>query len=336
MSLTFIKLDINILNDTKIKLIRKMPDGDSLLVLWIGILCLAMKSGTPGMVEIGDGIPFTEDALSIELDIPLNTVRLGLATFERYKMIEVLEDGGMLILKFNKHQEIDRIRDNAERSRIRSKRYRDKIKMLPAGESVPSRKRHGDECVTSRDGDAEGERDERERHANVRGADKDKDLDKDIKKPPAPGAGSGRPAAPSVVSFKNSPKHFRTRLERVMTRVKDACEDIQKLPAKKKPFNPFQAVQKAVNEGKHPDAILYALGVMADDWDKVGEPWGYWRGVLDKNSRNLWEKENTERAEGFKQAIADLARSPDLFAAIGLSVKSIPGSSRSSPGMAGG
>ncbi len=48
MNLSFIKLDINILDDNKIKLIRKYPDGDKLLILWLGLLCMAMKSETPG------------------------------------------------------------------------------------------------------------------------------------------------------------------------------------------------------------------------------------------------------------------------------------------------
>jgi len=62
--LSFIKLDIEIMNDSKIKMIRKMPDGAKLFELWIGLLCLGMKSGRPGCVEIGDGIPFSARMLS--------------------------------------------------------------------------------------------------------------------------------------------------------------------------------------------------------------------------------------------------------------------------------
>jgi len=128
MNLSFIKLDINIMNDTKIKLIRKMPDGDSILVLWIGLLCLGMKSGRPGILELGDGIPFTGESLSVELDIPLNTVKLGLETFQHFKMIEVWENGETYLINFEKYQSLDKIEDIKIKSRESSKRYREKKK----------------------------------------------------------------------------------------------------------------------------------------------------------------------------------------------------------------
>jgi len=335
MNLTFIKLDINILNDTKIKLIRKMPDGDSLLVLWIGILCLAMKSGTPGMIEIGDGIPFTEEALGVELDIPVNTVRLGLSVFEKYKMIELWDDGSTYIINFNKHQEIDKIKDTVDKSRLSSRKYREKLKLLSMGQPSTSSSRDGHVTVTSssRDGHVTARDIVSDRHDQKSdGTDKDIDKDKDIKKP-QPDVDANQPSAPAVVSFKNSGKHFRDRLDRVMVQVKGACDSIIALPQKEnRAFNPYQAVQKAVNDGMHPDAILYVLGEMVDNWNSglIENPWGWWRSVLTKNSRNLWEKENAEQAEGYKLAIASLAQQKDFLSAIGLTIKTIP-SSRSSP-----
>jgi len=109
MNLSFIKLDINIMDDTKIKIIRKMPDGSKLFELWIGILCLAMKSSRAGTLEIGQGIPFTDEVLSDHLDIPLKTVRLGLQTFRKFNMIEVWQDGTIFISNFEKHQMLDKI-----------------------------------------------------------------------------------------------------------------------------------------------------------------------------------------------------------------------------------
>jgi len=132
MNLSFIKLDINILNDSKIKFIRKMPDGDKILVLWLGLLCLGMKSGEPGVVEIGDGIPFTAETLSIELDIQLNTVKLGLETFVKFKMLEIWKNKELFIVNFEKHQALGKIRKAKEQSRITSKKHRSKVKKLTA------------------------------------------------------------------------------------------------------------------------------------------------------------------------------------------------------------
>jgi hypothetical protein len=156
-----------------------------------------------------------------------------------------------------------------------------------------------------------------------------------IKKPPGGEIARAQPSAPSEVSLKHvSSKHFRDRLECVMTEIKQACETIRSLPEKDKPFNPYQAVQKAVNTGKHPDAIRDTLTEMAHYWDtpRIKTSWGWWRFVLNKNSQNAWEKENTAQAEGYRNAIADLARQKDFLSAIGLTIKTIPTRGPKRPG----
>jgi len=85
-----------------------MPDGDKMILLWVGILCLGMQSGKPGVLEIGDGIPFTDETLSDELDIPVNTVKLGLQTFKKLKMIEFFDNQAIYISNFEKHRNLTR------------------------------------------------------------------------------------------------------------------------------------------------------------------------------------------------------------------------------------
>ena len=144
MSLSFIKLDINIMNDSKIKLIGKMPDGAKLFKLWIGILCLGMKSGRPGVLEIGDGLPFNDETLSIELDIELPVVRLGLDTFKKFKMIEIFDTGEIYLTNFEKHQQLGRIEHNNKMNRERVAKHRQKAKNvmitapLPNGNVTPA------------------------------------------------------------------------------------------------------------------------------------------------------------------------------------------------------
>jgi len=128
MSLSFIKLDINIMNDTKIKLIRKMPDGAKMFELWIGILCLAMKSGRSGVLEIGDGIPFNDETLAIELDIDLPVIRMGLEIFKKFKMIEYFENEEIYLVNFEKHQQLGKIERNNQLNRERVARHREKTK----------------------------------------------------------------------------------------------------------------------------------------------------------------------------------------------------------------
>ncbi|MHB9012404.1 MAG: phage replisome organizer N-terminal domain-containing protein [Ignavibacteriaceae bacterium] len=150
MNLSFIKLDINILDDSKMKFIVKLPDGDKLFRLWIGLLCLGMKSARPGTIEIGDNIPFTSEMLAGHFDLELTTVQLALQTFQKLKMIEVWEDGTMFICNFMKHQQLDKIERAREVSCLSSKKYREKIKLLGDGHVMI-----GDETDLDKDKDKE-------------------------------------------------------------------------------------------------------------------------------------------------------------------------------------
>ncbi len=127
--ISWIKLDINILDDAKIKIIRSHPNGDSVVLLWIGLLCLAMKSSRPGTIEIADGLPYTLDDLANQFNIEKKTVEMGIALFVKYRMIEVFQGGVIDILNFSKHQSLDKIEFVREQNRVRQRRHR-KSKLL--------------------------------------------------------------------------------------------------------------------------------------------------------------------------------------------------------------
>lgn len=126
--ISWIKLDINILDDAKIKIIRSHPDGNSIVVLWIGLLCLAMKSQQPGIIEISNALPYTVDDFSNLFNVEKKTVELGLALFRKYKMVDLLEDGAIEIINFTKHQSIEEIERRRELTRVRVANYRKKLK----------------------------------------------------------------------------------------------------------------------------------------------------------------------------------------------------------------
>ena len=131
--INWLKLDINILDDSKIKIIRKYPDGDALFVLWIGLLCLAMKSNRPGIIEIADSIPYEKSELANEFNLELKTVEMGLVLFQRLQMIEIYESGAIGVLNFMKHQELDKILENKKKNREKVQKFREKQKLLCNG-----------------------------------------------------------------------------------------------------------------------------------------------------------------------------------------------------------
>lgn len=124
--ISWIKLDINILDDAKIKIIRSHPDGDKVVVLWIGLLCLAMKSSRPGIIEISDGLPYTLDDISSLFNIEKKTVEMGLALFRKYKMIDLFDGDTIEVINFSKHQNLEQIERNRELTRQRMIEYRER------------------------------------------------------------------------------------------------------------------------------------------------------------------------------------------------------------------
>lgn len=126
--ISWIKLDVNILDDAKIKIIRSHPDGSSIVLLWIGLLCLAMKSARPGIIEISNGLPYTVDDLASAFSIEKKTVELGLMLFKKYQMIDIFDGDTIEVINFAKHQSIEELERKRELTRARVSRYREKLK----------------------------------------------------------------------------------------------------------------------------------------------------------------------------------------------------------------
>lgn len=132
----WIKLRIDMFDDEKIKIIQSMPDGDALLVVWIRLIALAGKCNANGLVLVEDEFPYTDEMLSVIFNKPLQTVKLALMTFEKFRMIESTIKG-IYITNFDKHQNIEGMDRIREQNRIRKQRERERKKALLL-EELPS------------------------------------------------------------------------------------------------------------------------------------------------------------------------------------------------------
>lgn len=146
--ISWIKLSVNIFDDEKIKLIRKMPEGDAMLIIWIELLCLAGKTNDSGAVYIGQGLNYTDEMLATICDEPLNTIRLALQTFLKFKMIDLKDDGLIIIESWEKHQNIEGMNKIREQNRVRKQRQRarEKNKAIESGH-VTSRDSHATDKI---------------------------------------------------------------------------------------------------------------------------------------------------------------------------------------------
>ena len=124
----WIKITTDIFNDEKILLIEQLPDADTILVIWLKLLCMAGKENNYGVFLMRNRMPYTEEMLATIFHRPLNTVRLALSTFEAYGMIEI-EDDVICIANWEKHQNIDGMERVRELNRERNRKYRERKRL---------------------------------------------------------------------------------------------------------------------------------------------------------------------------------------------------------------
>lgn len=126
----WIKIAVDMFDNRKIKQIGSMPEGDSLLLMWVQLLCLAGNVNDGGFIYLTKEIPYTDEMLATQFNKPISTVRLALKTFEQFGMIEIINN--MIFLSsWEKYQSTDRLATIRDKDRERKRRKREAEKLLP-------------------------------------------------------------------------------------------------------------------------------------------------------------------------------------------------------------
>lgn len=129
----WIKLVVDIFEDQKFLLIENQPEADSIMLIWIKVLCLAGKLNNGGVLILDEDIPYTHEMLSIIFRMPVNTIELAISTFEKLKMIEIINDT-ITIPNWSKHQSLDQLMERKEYMRKYMQKYRNQQKELATQE----------------------------------------------------------------------------------------------------------------------------------------------------------------------------------------------------------
>lgn len=116
----------------KIKQIEMMPEGDTILVIWLKLLLLAGNVNDGGAIYLTPEIPYTEEMLATELRRPLNTVKMALTIFEKFGMIEIVDDI-LRLSAWEKYQNVEGMERIREQNRLRQQRKREKAKQSLIG-----------------------------------------------------------------------------------------------------------------------------------------------------------------------------------------------------------
>lgn len=169
----WIKIVTDIFDNRKIKQIEHMPEADSILVIWFKLLCLAGNINESGLLLITKDIPYTEEMLANEFKRPINTVRMALGTFQRFGMIEIVDDV-LGVSNWEKYQSADKLSQIKEKNRKRQARFKAKKKAA----ALPKPEENESNVTGNVTGNAEvtqGNAVEADKEA-----DKEKELEKDI------------------------------------------------------------------------------------------------------------------------------------------------------------
>ena len=123
----WIKIVTDIFDDEKILLIDSLPERDSIIVIWLKLLCIAGKQNNGGVLMMNERIAYTDEMLATIFRRPLSSVRLALSIFEQYGMIEIVNNA-VTIPKWEYHQNIDGLQKIKEQTKERVRKYRERQK----------------------------------------------------------------------------------------------------------------------------------------------------------------------------------------------------------------
>lgn len=130
----WIKLYIDMFDKRKINKIRRLPDGDSILLFWVMLLATAGKCNAGGMIYITERVAFTKEDLADEFDFEISTIELALKAFEELDMIDIYEGGFISVRNWEKYQSTDKLAEIREKDRERKRLKRAQAKAF-LGES---------------------------------------------------------------------------------------------------------------------------------------------------------------------------------------------------------
>ena len=131
-SIKWIKLDVSIFDDDKVKIILSMPEGKAMLIVWLKLLCLAGKLNNSGVFLVNGTMPYTAEMLAAVLGETQQTMTLATNTFKSLGMVDINEDI-LFLPNWEKHQSEEKMRIIREQTSARVALYREKQRLLTTG-----------------------------------------------------------------------------------------------------------------------------------------------------------------------------------------------------------
>lgn len=130
----WIKIDVDMFDNRKIRHIRKLPEGNNIVLIWVMLLTLAGRCNAGGLIFLTENIPYTTKMLADELDFEENTVKLAIEALEKFGMIRT--DRFMSIVGWEEHQNAQALSAIREYNRIAKQKSRERQKQKQLSATV--------------------------------------------------------------------------------------------------------------------------------------------------------------------------------------------------------
>ena len=125
----WVKLTTDMFDNRKIKHLRKLPEGNNIVLIWVMLLTMAGRCNSGGMIFLTENIPYTPKMLADELDFEENTVTLALQALEQLDMI-ITDNGFFTIAGWEEYQNIEGMEKLREQNRLRQAKFKEKQRLL--------------------------------------------------------------------------------------------------------------------------------------------------------------------------------------------------------------
>lgn len=163
----WIKITTDMFDNRKIKHLRKLPDGNNIVLIWVMLLTMAGRCNSDGMIFLTENIPYTPKMLADELGFEENTVQLALGALEQLNMV-VTDQGFFTIAGWDEYQNVDRLAEIREYNRIAQQKSRAKKRLAQGVNDMSMTSQRCHETDIDIDKDKEEEKENKKKKETTR------------------------------------------------------------------------------------------------------------------------------------------------------------------------
>lgn len=121
----WVRITTDMFDNRKIKHLRKLPDGNNIVLIWVMLLTMAGRCNSGGMIFLTENIPYTPRMLADELGFDESVVQLALEALVRLNMISSYDGNFISIAGWEEYQNVEGLDKIREQTRNRVAKHRE-------------------------------------------------------------------------------------------------------------------------------------------------------------------------------------------------------------------